>query len=271
MNASDELQHEHRRLEPKQRCTISRSRLPLLPTVSKTVSKMLKRNIYTDGAYLNKNPLWHTDESPFKAKQILRMLRKDRLRPTTICEVGCGAGEVLRLLQEEMDNACSFWGYDISPQAMEMCKIRANEKLQFRLADISREEDTFFDLILVLDVFEHVEDYFGFLNGIRSKSDLKIFHIPLDLSVQAVFRKRGLLKRRELWGHIHYFTKETALETLKDVGYEILDNFYTPRGIELAREVVHKIALLPRKICFSIHQDLTVRILGGYGLLVLAR
>ncbi len=263
-------QHERSRLQQNYVALSRRRRLPL-PIVPETVSKMLKRNIYTDGAYLAKNPLWHTDESSFKVKQILRMLQKNHLQPTTICEVGCGAGEVLRLLQEEMDNACRFWGYDISPQAMEMCKSRANEKLQFKLADISREEHTFFDLILVLDVFEHVEDYFGFLDGIRPKSDLKIFHIPLDLSVQAVFRKQGLLKRRELWGHLHYFTKETALETLKDVGYELLDYFYTPRGIELATETVHKLALLPRMICFWIHQDLAVRTLGGYGLLVLAR
>jgi len=38
------------------------------------------------------------------------------------------------------------------------------------LADISQEKDTFFDLLLVLDVIEHVEDAFGFLNGIRPKS-----------------------------------------------------------------------------------------------------
>ena len=232
---------------------------------------MLDRNIYTDGAYLEKNPLWHTDESPFKVRQIQRMLQKDRLNPTTICEVGCGAGEVLKLLQNSMDDACSFWGYDISPQAMAMCESKANEKLQFRLADISQEEGTFFDLILVLDVIEHVEDYFGLLRRIRPKSDLKIFHFPLDLSVQAVLRKRGLLTRRELYGHIQYFTKETALETLTDVGYELLDYFYTPRCIELAKQTIQKIAVLPRKICFAIDQDLTARILGGYSLLVLAR
>ena len=233
--------------------------------------KRLDRNIYTDGVYLEKNPLWHTDESPFKVRQIQRMLQKDRLNPKTICEVGCGAGEVLKLLQESMDDACSFWGYDISPQAMAMCESKANEKLHFRLADVSQENGTFFDLILVLDVIEHLEDYFGFLKGIRSKSDLKIFHFPLDLSAQAVARKRGLLIRREMYGHIQYFTKETALETLHDVGYELLDHFYTPRCIELAKQTVQKIAVLPRKICFAIHQDLTVRILGGYSLLVLAR
>jgi cyclopropane fatty-acyl-phospholipid synthase-like methyltransferase len=227
--------------------------------------------MYTDGGYLKKNPLWHIDESPFKVKQILRMIEKNHLQPKTICEVGCGAGEVLKLLQEMMDVACRFCGYDISPQALEMCKGRANERLQFKLADVGHENDTFFDVMLVLDVIEHVEDYFGLLNRIRSKSDLKIFHIPLDLSMQAVLRKRGLLKRRELFGHIQYFTKETALQTLRDVGYEILDYFYTPRSIELGDELVKRIARLPRRVCFAIHQDLAVRILGGYSLLVLAK
>jgi len=199
------------------------------------------------------------------------MLQQNRLQPRTICEVGCGAGEVLKLLQEKMDKTCLFWGYDISPQAIKMCENRANEKLQFQLADISREEGAFFDLILVLDVFEHVENYFEFLGEIRPKGDLKIFHIRLDLSVQTLLRKRGLLKNRDLYGHIHYFTKETALAVLQDVGYEVLEHFYTPRGIELAQEIVHKIALPLRKVCFRIQADLAVRILGGYGLLVLAR
>ncbi len=233
--------------------------------------KVLDRNIYADGEYLERNPLWHADESPFKVVQILRMLQIQRLHPNTICEVGCGAGEVLKLLQERMDKTCCFWGYDISPQALEICKGKANENLQFKLADLSQEENTFFDLILVLDVIEHVEDYFGFLKGIHQKSHLKIFHFPLDLSAQAVLRKRGLLKRRELYGHIQYFTKETALETLKDVGYELLNYFYTPRCIELAKESIQKLAILPRKMCFAINEDLTARILGGYSLLVLAR
>lgn len=236
-----------------------------------TSTASVRRNIYTDGKYLGNNPLWHIDESLFKAKQIMQMLQKHGLKPTSVCEVGCGAGEVLRLLQEKMDKTCCFWGYDISSQALEMCVSRANEKLQFKLTDIVQEEGAYFDLILLLDVIEHVEDYFGLLDAIRPKGNWKIFHFPLDLSVQAVLRKRGLLKRRELYRHIHYFTKETALETLRDTGYEVLDYFYTPRCIELAKEMIQKIALLPRKMCFAIHQDLTVRILGGYSLLVLAK
>jgi len=227
--------------------------------------------LYTEGAYLEKNPDWHADESPFKVGQVLRMLRKVDLRPQSICEVGCGAGEVLRLLQQHMDRSCRFCGYEISPQALELCRGKANPRLQFKLADISQEEDTFFDLMLVLDVVEHVGDCFGFLQGIRLKADLKIFHFPLDLSVQAVARRRGLLTRRELYGHLHYFTKETALATLEDSQYEIVHYFYTPRCIDLAKQMIQKIAILPRKLSFALHQDLTVRFLGGYSLLVLAR
>jgi hypothetical protein len=238
---------------------------------TRIAGSVLERNIYLNGEYLKSNPRWHKDESPFKVNQILRMMEKHRLQPKTICDVGCGAGEVLKLLHEKMDDACVFWGYDISPQALEMCQGRASERLRFKLGDVSQEEGVFFDLMLVLDVIEHVEDYFGFLAAIRPKSELKLFHIPLDLSVQTVLRKRGLLKRRQLHGHIQYFTKETALEALKDSGYEPLDCVFTSHSIECGQDPGQKIARLPRKMCFAIHQELTVRVLGGYSLLALAK
>ncbi len=53
--------------------------------------------------------------------------------------------------------------------------------------------------------------------------------------------------------------------------YELLDYSYTPRCIELAKEMIQKIAVLPRKVCFAINEDFTVRVLGGYSLLVPAR
>jgi cyclopropane fatty-acyl-phospholipid synthase-like methyltransferase len=228
--------------------------------------------LYTGDSYLEKNPTWHVEESPWKAKQVLRMIAQNNVVPGTICEVGCGVGEVLKQLQEHMDNESLFWGYDISPQAFELCKSRANERLHFKLADIRQEQDTFFDLILVMDVIEHLEDYFGFLREIRSKSQYKILHIPLDLSVQTILRRNGLLKVRKSYGHIHYFTKEIAIQLLKDVGYEVLDYFYTSRAIEVpSNEFRRNLLRWPRKLLFAISEDLAARILGGWSLLVLAK
>jgi SAM-dependent methyltransferase len=229
------------------------------------------QTLYLDGEYLLKNPGWHLEESPWKARQILRILIRNHLAPKTICDVGCGAGEVLRQLQEALDDDCVFWGYDISPQAHELAKGRVNERLQFKLADFLQERDNYFDLILALDVIEHLEDYFSFLRGLKERSHYKIFHIPLDLSVQTVLRKNGLLKRRDLYAHLHYFSKETALRTLTEAGYEIVDYFYTPRSIEFGSGPGEKILKLPRKLGFAIHKDWTARVLGGFSLLVLTQ
>jgi len=69
---------------------------------------MASRTLYLDGEYIAKNPEWHVEESPWKARQILRMLRKNHLAPKTVCDVGCGAGEVLRQLHEHLDGECMF-------------------------------------------------------------------------------------------------------------------------------------------------------------------
>jgi hypothetical protein len=233
---------------------------------------MKLEEIYTSGEYFEKNPTWHVEESPWKARQIMRMLARNRIAPGTICEVGCGVGEVLKQLQARMDAACSFWGYEISPQAFELARSRANEKLQFKLADIRQEEEEgFFDLILLLDVIEHVEDYFSFLRDLKSRSEYKIIHLPLDLSVQSILRPNGLTGVRRAYGHIHYFTKDIALVMLKDVGYEVVDYFYAPRSISLSNTVVKKLLIPPRLLFFSLRKDLAVRVLGGFSLLILAK
>ena len=226
---------------------------------------------YTSGEHFEKAPGWHIEESPWKVRHIIPMMKRHHLVPNTVCEVGCGAGEVLRLLQVCMSDACTFWGYDISPQAFEMCKAKANERLHFKLADIRQEQDVFFDLLLVLDVIEHLEDYFSFLRDMRPKSRYKLFHIPLEISIQGVLRGKIFMRNRDLHGHLHYFTKETALRTLEDAGYEVLDYSYSPE-YELDTTLLQtNLMKLPRRFFFAIHKDWSVRITGGFRLLVLAK
>jgi len=227
--------------------------------------------MYTDGTYLENNPTWHVQDSPWKANHIKTIIDRNGLNPNSVCEVGCGAGEILKQLSGHYPET-EFYGYEISPQAFALCNKKSTANLSFRLQDLLDDDSAYFDIAMAIDVFEHVEDYFGFLRKLRKKAEYKIFHIPLDLSVQKVFRYTSILERRADVGHIHYFTKETALETLKDTGYEIVDYFYTGSAIELP-DVGWKASLLkiPRKVAFSVSEDWTVRILGGYSIMVLAR
>src|SRR5271157_1732576 len=191
------------------------------------------KSIYKDGAYLAKNPSWHEEDSPWKAKQIARMLSENNISPSTVCEVGCGAGEILNCLTTHYEANVQFCGYEISPQAFDICKKKERPNLHFFLKDLLlNEAGSRFDVVMAIDVLEHVEDYFAFLRRLRSRGEYEVFHIPLDLSVQWVLRSSPILKLRATVGHIYYFTKETALATLADTGYEVIDYFYTRGSLE---------------------------------------
>lgn len=229
------------------------------------------KDIYKDGDYLIKNDGWHTEDSPWKATQIKKILDRNHIQPSSVCEIGCGAGEILNQLHAKLPPDIKYYGYEISPQAHAMALQREKEGLTFLLKDIL-EEDVFYDVALIIDVIEHVQDFYGFLQKVKNKATYKIFHIPLDLSVQTVWRSKPILKGRKQVGHIHYFTKETALAALEDMGYAIIDHFYTSGMVEIpGKSFQTKLLIWPRKLLFGIHQDFAARLLGGYSLMVLAK
>ncbi len=226
---------------------------------------------YVDGDYLAKNPTYHVEDSAWKAQQILRMLARHELLVRTVVEVGCGAGAILAELQRLMPAGTMFTGYEISPQAAQLAREREQPGLQFVCADILSVEPPVADLLLCIDVIEHVEDCLGFLRRLRQRGEYKIFHIPLEMSVQAVFRSTPLIRAREQVGHIHYFSKETALLSLRDAGYEVVDHLFTSLAVDRPDTTRASFAAAPRALAAAVSQDLAARLLGGFSLLVLAR
>ncbi|MBP2133695.1 hypothetical protein J2128_001649 [Methanomicrobium sp. W14] len=227
---------------------------------------------YTNGEYFRINPTWDVEDSPWKARQIHKIIRRNNLHPKSICEVGCGAGEILKQLQIILNDNCEFSGYEISPQAYNLCLNKTNSHLNFILKDFMLEEDVHYDVLLLIDLIEHLEDYFTYLRNIKNKSDYKIFHIPLEFFALAAIFHRFSLNQRNKVGHLHSFSKDIIIQTLKDMDYEIIDYFYTP-GYSLGHNygIKDKLVKLPRKYLFPLNNDLTVRIFGGYSLMVLAR
>ncbi len=226
--------------------------------------------MYADGTYLEHNPTWHTENSAWKARQVAKILRKNGLSPTTIHEVGCGAGEVLLSLLQSFPEARGT-GFDVSPQAIALCKPKESQQVSFELGDLSQME-TRADLLLVIDVIEHVEDYIGFARALREHADHVVFHIPLDLSVQALLRGYPFSRARKEIGHLHYFTKDTALDTLRDAGYDVIDWAYTYTQSESpGRALRVRMVDLPRRITRFFAEDLAIRALGGCSMVVLCR
>jgi hypothetical protein len=218
------------------------------------------------------HPAWHSEDSPWKAAQILKILEKNRIKPETVCEIGCGAGGILKCLRDAMDGRSRFYGYEISPHAFSLCQDHRGGRLEFIRGDFLGEEGTFFDLILAIDLIEHLEDYHHFLREIRRRSTYKLFHIPLEIFALAAMSRSFLPGQRDRSGHLHFFTKDIVLRMLQDLNYEVMDFRYTP-GFLVGNRGTWKdrVLTVPRRVLFPLGQDATVRFFGGYSLLVLAR
>jgi hypothetical protein len=143
--------------------------------------------------------------------------------------------------------------------------------LQFHTDDLISKDVEPFDLLLCVDVVEHVEDYMGFLRKLRTKAVHKIFHIPLELGVYMILRPQAFVNARKTVGHLHSFTKETALATLNDTGYTIIDWFYTPSAIDNPFNRIRRLIRFPHQVLTLMNPDFSVRLLGGYELLVLTK
>jgi SAM-dependent methyltransferase len=232
---------------------------------------MSEHSIYQDGTYLQHNPNWHQEHSPWKARQVLELLRRNKLQPASVAEIGCGAGGVLESLARETGGSARYHGFDISPQAYALCSKKQTQNLQFTLGDLLTAGLPPFDVSMAIDVFEHVEDCYSFLRRFRATGNYKVFHIPLDLSVQTVLRASPLASIRATLGHVHYYTKEMALAVLQETGYEVLDWFYTQGSIQFQTSWKAGLLRAPRRILFAMNQDFAVRLLGGYSMMVLAR
>jgi len=225
--------------------------------------------IYRDGTYQRSNPTWHEEDAPWKARHIHSILTDNGVSFQSVCEVGCGTGGILAELSKTFPGA-SFTGYDISPQAIEIAARKGCPKVSLQLKDPFREPDLHFDVVLAIDVIEHVEDYIGFIRKLNRIGHWKVFHIPLDLSVQSLMRMWPILGLRRDVGHIHYFTKETAVAALVDCGYRIIDWRYTASRLELPNQAVtSRLMAAPRRWSHRLNPDLAVRVFGGYSLLVL--
>ncbi len=228
------------------------------------------QTIYETEQYADRNPNWHEEDSAWKAKHIEQIVTKNNIDFETICEVGCGTGEILLNLAEVFPQA-GLSGYEISPHAYRRAKSKETNRVRFHLANLSEEEELHFDILVIADVIEHVEDYISFLKSLKDRARYKVLHIPLDLSVQSVLRAWPIMGLRDSVGHLHYFFKDSALATLKDCGYTVIDYKYTASRLELPNQAFSsRLMRLPRRLCYSVNPDFTVRVLGGYSLMVLA-
>ena len=223
---------------------------------------------YTDGSYERLNPDWDTADSVWKAGLVVSMLHRHHLRPASVTEVGCGAGAVLSALRSSLPDA-RLHGWDIAHGVDRFWQRQ--QGIGFTRGDFLAEAKEPVDLLLLLDVIEHVANPHDFLSRLRPFGRHLLLHIPLDLSAASVLRETPLLAQRRGVGHIHYFTRGLALELVTECGFEVIEATYSGAHLRKRCGLSGRLASVLRRLVFAMNRDWGVRLLGGDTLLVLAR
>ena len=171
-----------------------------------------------------------------------------------------------------MGKDIAYYCYNISTQAIQLA--RRHEGISFSTEDLfSSGNSEYFDILLAIDVLEHIPDYMTFLERCRLKANYKIYHIPIDLSISSVLFDSFIDGRRNL-GHLQYFSFQSAIACLKDSEHFIIDYFFTDVGTyytKQARTLKSTIANFPRQISALFSISFSAKIFGRYSIMVLTK
>jgi len=225
--------------------------------------------MYQDGTYLKHNENWHQGDSPYKSRLVIKAITRNTLSFARCADVGCGAGLITELVARRFPDA-AFTGFELSPDARVFWEKRARlPNLGYRNENLFDIDDRF-DLVVCMDVFEHVEDYFGFLKGLRQKAKYFVFNVPLDMNVAKILSP-GIRNAREKLGHLHYFNAYSAVRTLEDCGFRVMDQYFGAKFTAIPPRNLKQAVILPfRLMTLAFGHRFASSTFGGLSLVVTA-
>jgi hypothetical protein len=229
-------------------------------------------NMYTNGGYLQNNPEWGAEDAGQKAQWVKNLIERNKISFSEAVEVGTGTGALLKELSLQHPAVTLWQGYDIAPDAIEMAKKKETDKLRFFNEDFLKTMGNT-ECLLLIDVVEHIPDYYHFLQQLKNRSIYFVFHIPLDISCRTLLKPHIMYQQRQSVGHIHYFSKEMVWWMLQDTGYTIIDWFYTKPMLDILPQasLKNKTKKILRNTFFPLQKDVMAKLLGGYSVMILAK
>ncbi|MCS7033896.1 MAG: class I SAM-dependent methyltransferase [Phycisphaerae bacterium] len=186
------------------------------------------RDEYTGGEYGKKHPDWHMSEAPAKAEDLYpgleAILRKLQTPVLRLADVGAGTGAVLdailrKLSKSHSDLKVQATGFELAPDAIELA-TRHFPGLPMRQKPFEPGDGPF-DVVMFVDVLEHVENPWELLRTARSESRFMLVRQPL-LGGYSEFRHSNYAYQRNHWGHISYFNYRSFLDLADACGWQPL-------------------------------------------------
>lgn len=198
----------------------------------KNISGLL--NTMVDDVIFTQNtlnyPFSHIDRSDNKISQIKRVLPSD-FRAVSLLDVGCNAAVVTSGVAEHVGARIV---HGIDPSDLAVIAARKNlakfEQSSVFQVDFGQFETRYvYDLLMFIDVLEHLEDPVGTLRRASEITSYSIVRVPLEGSIINRF-SRGFLGRNfykimeRRYGHIQHFNPDSIRQTIYDGGFDVIRN-----------------------------------------------
>jgi SAM-dependent methyltransferase len=178
-------------------------------------------NIYSSGEYIDLNPTLHDEDSIFKFRNIKSLIEKSNILMTrnkiSILDIGGGNGKVGRLLCDYLIEKNIIFQFDVIDLSEEMIKLQKlnNPYLdQSYLGNIENINENY-DIILMIDVIEHIDDYLSFTYKLNTISKYIIFNIPIEKNIfdrlrNLYFKNEYYKEQNRTLGHVNFYSFTTC-------------------------------------------------------------
>lgn len=198
----------------------------------------------------------HFNPTPFEGHRIAF----DKVPPgSTVLDIGCATGYFAKELKDRKN--CRVWGIDINKDALNIAKKYCEEVYQRDLSHIHSlpVKRHFFDVILILDVIEHLpnpENLLTILHTYLKKDGIAVVSLPniAFISIRLMlargkftYRDTGIMDRT----HMRFFTKETFLELFSKTGWHVED-FDVASGFSQITTIGKYLDHIPKSIQYHI-------------------
>jgi len=194
-------------------------------------------DIYNDDSYIINNPTLHSEDSEFKFNNVLKFLNLIEIKEKKIkiLDVGGGAGLIGMMVMEyyaKKDIIVTLHSLDLSLKMLKTQK-QNNPKIK-KLINCSIEEceELNYDLVLMIDVIEHIPNKSISAKTLNRLSKNIIYNIPIEINLFDYARNISLLFRyyknqKKTLGHVHFFSFKSATEFLKK-HHNISESYFNP-------------------------------------------
>jgi 2-polyprenyl-3-methyl-5-hydroxy-6-metoxy-1,4-benzoquinol methylase len=203
--------------------------------------------------FYNKKNYDYYDNTRYEIEELLPNSVKN------ILEVGCGSGSTLKWLKKKYKNINTY-GVELNTEAFKEAKKNCDFVLNLDIEKKEFYERQIFDLILILDVLEHLQNPWDFLDKIilkMHKESSLIICLPnvrhykvlkqLIISAEWRYEKSGILDET----HLRFFTHKSFERMLENKKLKIVKSKSYPVDFKSKTRLFNMLTLSLFKDFFS--------------------